>query len=634
MPKSNRFLIWTILVIFTLAALTTTALALQVHRPEASAAPPADLVATQALPFGVWATLNISNSGLASNYVYAVAIDPVTGDRWFGTDAGASRLAADNRAWATYTAGAQGPVTNTIQSIAFQPNGVGWFGTPAGLSSFDGITWTTYTTATGLCNNNVHAIAVDQRGWVWVGTDTGVSRFDGANWQCYSNSPGNFILPGNRVHAIAVDPTGSLWFGTSRGFSKTFNGSSWTVYPAGEVCGWVPPGTLPEGWGPRVNALAAETGTVWLAVWPMELDWNNPPPHAFGVARFDVASQCVTARFLPPSAGLRSNIVNAIAIDAAQRKWLATQDCRIYDPQTGRYSNPVPGGVSVFDGSSWLNYTTTSGLASSIVNAIAIDAPYAEWFGTQPSSLGSPPGGGVSVLEHQVRAVIPVATGGWLDTLDGKITLDFPPDVVSNTLVVTLTHLPPQLIGNLAGVRFFDLTAAISETGQPVISLEQPVTITVRYTPQELSGAIESTLGLYWYNGTAWVQDGLTTVGRASGVLTSTTTHFTSFAVLGQTHRLYLLPLFHNYQYPSATPPYVSDPWIEGTLELVDIEGGCWVVAAAQGVDYQIYGSLAEKIKRPENMGRKIRISGQLKTTMVSYCVAGPIFEVSAYEFL
>jgi len=206
--------------------------------------------------------------------------------------------------------------------------------------------------------------------------------------------------------------------------------------------------------------------------------------------------------------------------------------------------------------------------------------------------------------------------------------------VVSNTLVVTLTHLPPQLIGDLAGVRFFDLTAAISETGQPVVNLEQPVTITVRYTPQELNGALESTLNLYWHNGAAWVQDGLTTVGRASGVLTSTTTHFTSFAVLGQTHRLYLLPLFHNYQYPSATPPYVSDPWLEGTLELVDIEGGCWVVAAAQGVDYQIYGSLAEKIKRPENIGRKIRISGQLKTTMVSYCVAGPIFEVSAYEFL
>ncbi len=636
MPKANRFLIWTILAILTLIALAASVQALQVHRPEASAATAADLVVTPEIPFGVWVTMNISNSGLTSNYVYAVAVDPATGDRWFGTNAGASRLAADNRTWSTYPAGAEGPVTNTIQSIAFQPNGTGWFGTPIGLSSFDGITWTTYTTATGLCHNNVHAIAVDQRGWVWVGTDTGVSRFNGTTWQCYSNSPGNFILPGNRVHAIAVDAAGNLWFGASLGFSKTFDGSSWTAYYASDTCGWLPPDTPPEGWGPRVNALAVETGTVWLAVWPMELDWNNPPPHAFGLARFDsdIVSPCVTARFLPPTAGLPSNIVNAIAIDAANRKWLATQDCRIYDPQTGQYSNPIPGGVSVFDGSSWLNYTTTSGLASSIVNAIAIDGPYAEWFGTQPSSLGSPPGGGVSVLEHKVRAVIPATTGGQLSTLDGKTTLDFPPNVVNNTLVVTLTHLPPQPTGDLAGIRFFDLTAAISETGQPVVNLEQPVTITVRYTPQEVDGAIENTLGLYWYNGTAWVRDGITTVGRASGVLTSTTTHFTTFAVLGGTHRLYLMPLFHNYQYPSSAPVRMSGPWIEGTLEYLDIEMGCWVVTDNQGVHYELHGPLADQIKRPENIGQKIRISGQIRRDLASICMVGPIFEVTAYEFL
>jgi hypothetical protein len=144
---------------------------------------------------------------------------------------------------------------------------------------------------------------------------------------------------------------------------------------------------------------------------------------------------------------------------------------------------------------------------------------------------------------------------------------------------------------------------------------------------------MESTLGLYWYNGSAWVRDGITTVGRASGVLTSTTTHFTTFAVLGGTHRLYLLPLFRNYQYPSPAPVRMSGPWIEGTLELLDIEGGCWVVATAQGVNYQISGPLAEQIKRPENIGRKIRIYGKVIPAF-SYCMVGPIFEVTAYEFL
>jgi hypothetical protein len=51
-------------------------------------------------------------------------------------------------------------------------------------------------------------------------------------------------------------------------------------------------------------------------------------------------------------------------------------------------------------------------------------------------------------------------------------------------------------------------------------------------------------------------------------------------------------------------------------------------------VHYELYGPLAEKIKRPENIGRKIRISGQVRRDLASICMVGPIFEVTAYEFL
>jgi ligand-binding sensor domain-containing protein len=44
--------------------------------------------------------------------------------------------------------------------------------------------------------------------------------------------------------------------------------------------------------------------------------------------------------------------------------------------------------VSRFDGIAWTNYTTEDGLASNAVNAIALDAEGALWFGTD--------GGGVS----------------------------------------------------------------------------------------------------------------------------------------------------------------------------------------------------------------------------------------------
>jgi len=361
-----------------------------------------------------WTTWTVSD-GLASNWVYAIAVEP-NGTVWAGTKEGVSTY--NGITWTTYYTGNSGLIHNKVQAVAIDLQGNKWFGTPNGVSVFNGITWTTYTTDTGLCNNNIYAILVDQRGWVWLGTDIGVSRFNGTSWQCYKNNPPwDFILPGGRVYAITRDAsTGNLWFGTNLGFSKTTDGSLWIPYYAADTCGWLPPGTPLESWGPRVNAIAAETGSVWLAVWPVLLDWNNPPPHAFGVARFDPASECITERFLPPDSGLRSNIVNAIVIDAANRKWFATQDCRIYNKQTGKYSDPVQGGVSVFDGSTWINYTMADGLASSMVNSIAIGLQDAKWFATEPYASGPITntiylGGGVSCLNcAPPRTPTPTAT--------------------------------------------------------------------------------------------------------------------------------------------------------------------------------------------------------------------------------
>ena len=374
---------------YALAIVVTSCLLLALAACLSLAGAPAATIASgrgaAAVTTDGWTTWTVSD-GLASNWVYAIAVES-NGTAWAGTKEGVS--AYNGITWTTYYTGNSGLIHNKVQAVAIDTQGKKWFGTPNGVSVFDGITWTTYTTATGLCNNNIYAILVDQRGWVWLGTDIGVSRFNGTSWQCYVGSWQNdWILPSNVVYAIAADPTGNLWFGTKRGFSKTFDGSSWIPYNANTVCGWLPPGTPQESWGPRVNAIAAEAGSVWLAVWPVMLDPWQIPPHAFGVGRFDLASSCITERFLPPSSGLRSNIVNAIVIDAANRKWFGTQDCRVYNSQTGKWSDPVSGGVSVFDGSTWINYTMADGLASSMVNAIAMGLQDAKWFATEPYAVG------------------------------------------------------------------------------------------------------------------------------------------------------------------------------------------------------------------------------------------------------
>jgi len=104
-----------------------------------------------------------------------------------------------------------------------------WFGTPLGVSEFDGSTWTTYTTADGLAYNWVYAIAVDGVDHLWFGTHNGgVSEYDGSTWTTYTTY--NSGLPDNRVLAIAVDGAGHLWFGTLGGGVSEFDGSAWTTY--------------------------------------------------------------------------------------------------------------------------------------------------------------------------------------------------------------------------------------------------------------------------------------------------------------------------------------------------------------------------------------------------------------------
>jgi len=65
-----------------------------------------------------------------------------------------------------------------------------------GVSVFDGLGWTNYTTSDGLASNSNWAVAQDSSGNIWVGsTDGGVSVFDGSSWQVYDTDESALVLP-------------------------------------------------------------------------------------------------------------------------------------------------------------------------------------------------------------------------------------------------------------------------------------------------------------------------------------------------------------------------------------------------------------------------------------------------------
>ncbi|HXZ25563.1 MAG TPA: two-component regulator propeller domain-containing protein, partial [Nitrospiria bacterium] len=205
--------------------------------------------------------------GLPDKWVYTLSLDQ-DNVLWFGTESGVSRF--DGTTWTTFThkdgigadvasdagsgtaqfpvgttppasnGGAEGgdydygssssahhhmnlekqnagPNPNFIISSLVDNQNRKWFGTwGAGVSRYDGKTWTTFTKEQGLGGNFVLRLALDPQGHVWVGTDGGASWYDGAHWHTISTAQG---LPSNYVFSILFDDRGHRWFGTLNGLS-------------------------------------------------------------------------------------------------------------------------------------------------------------------------------------------------------------------------------------------------------------------------------------------------------------------------------------------------------------------------------------------------------------------------------
>ena len=135
------------------------------------------------------------------------------------------------------------------------------------------------------------------------------------------------------------------------------------------------------------------------------------------------------------------------------------------------------------------------------------------------------------------------AGGGSLEVPPADTEISFPAGAVSGTVVVSFTVEPPSPAGDLVGAgHFFNLLAIYSDTGQPAqIEAGHGYTVVIAY--DNVGPAIEDTLGLYWWDeGTgAWSQEGISsTVDTVANAVTAQVGHFSLFALLGETNRVYL----------------------------------------------------------------------------------------------
>jgi ligand-binding sensor domain-containing protein len=328
--------------------------------------------------------------GLISNLIYSSIMD-ADGRLWFGGKRPNGVACYDGSSWTKYTEKDNDLGPGHIWDMALDQEGRLWLGTAGGgVIRYDGRIWRRFTMAEGLAGNHVYAVEVDADGKVWLGCapepdvvvqQGGVSLFDGDRFQSLTSDytqgvhvgGGNSSLCDNRVYAIVFDLKGTAWFGTKGGGICSYTGQEWATYnsSAGLPCNEV---------GDGAAGLDSE-GHVWFGL------------RGGGACRFSGRQDWMLYSM---EDGLAGNFVYAVLEGPDGNLWFGCAP----DPD----KVVAEGGISVFDGVAFHNYTSdktggesvgggNSPLADNRVYTILFDRDSNGWFGTK--------GGGVSRLRNE-----------------------------------------------------------------------------------------------------------------------------------------------------------------------------------------------------------------------------------------
>jgi hypothetical protein len=138
--------------------------------------------------------------------------------------------------------------------------------------------------------------------------------------------------------------------------------------------------------------------------------------------------------------------------------------------------------------------------------------------------------------------VVEPETGGSLSADNGDFTLDFPPGAVTSTTTITYTPnaSPSNPVGDLIFANMACVLEATDGEGDPVTQFDLPYTLTLRYQDSDWQSAgidDESTLNLYYWNGSQW-EAILPCSGcsrdTVNNVLVAVLDHFSDFGLMGQ----------------------------------------------------------------------------------------------------
>ncbi|MDP6907950.1 MAG: two-component regulator propeller domain-containing protein [Flavobacteriales bacterium] len=286
---------------------------------------------------------------------------------------------------------ADGLANNGVNCLDVATGDIMWFGTQAGVSVFDGTTWTAHNTSTdtGFVNDVVTAIKVLSNGDVWIGSDFGAAHYDGSTWTTYTESEG---LGDDRIKTIFEAANGNIWFGTNDGMT-VYDGVNWASYGTGDG--------LP--FGGVTSFEQNSSGVVYVGT---------------ALGGVTISNSGVLTE-ITEDEGLLNDKVRSVVIDDQGYSWIGTSDgISVFDntdqwsaQHTTMFTLPAPdtlnpvedividsqgniwagvyvdylvteGGISAYNGTDWVQFEESDGLIGPVVRQLAVDSQDNIWVAT------------------------------------------------------------------------------------------------------------------------------------------------------------------------------------------------------------------------------------------------------------
>lgn len=310
---------------------------------------------------GAWSYVNQKN-GLQNDFVDAVA---VVGNRealWVSSGFGISVVTS--QAPATSSASSTPPApsffdnnnsaleSNQITAMTVDKSGTVWLGARDTVYKASGSSWTVYNKLSVLASRfpagDINGLAAAPDGTLWIGSSNGeICHFDPVKVQCLdffasAEDSTQSMARGTLTHLL-LDSAGNVYYATDGGGLSRYDGKNWHTF--------VLPGEPLVG--DQIHSIAqTKDGSLWLAT-------------EKGIQQLNPTTNATIQVFTPENSGLPLSDTGVLYADTVGGVWFGAQN------------------ASYFNGSNWAIYTAADGLATGLVQAIAIDNQQRVWLGTK-----------------------------------------------------------------------------------------------------------------------------------------------------------------------------------------------------------------------------------------------------------